>query len=53
MRQVTSHVVNHIHKISGLVMDSFCFLTYIQLKPCIINFSIAVLLVLMLKRCDV
>jgi len=38
-------MVNHIHKISGLVMDSLCFMTYIQLKPYIINFSIAVLLI--------
>jgi len=34
-------------------MDSLCFMMYIQLTPYIINFSIAVLLVLMLKRCDV
>jgi len=53
MQRVTSHMVNHICKISGLVMGSLCFITYIQLKPYIINFSVAVLLVLMLRCCDV
>ena len=46
-------MVNHIHKITGLVIDSLYFMTYIQLKLYIINFTVAILLVLMLKCCDV
>jgi hypothetical protein len=53
MQQVTSHMVNHICKISVLVLDSLCFMTYIQLKLYILNFAIAIFLVLMLKCCDV